>query len=75
MVVKINFDYPEMIWRMIVECWIHAAGFWLRNAGFWIEKLTGLMHLITKGLTNLYACEPFMNLVGGTGFEPVTSTV
>ncbi len=30
---------------------------------------------IKKGFTNIYARKPLLYLVGGTGFEPVTSTV
>ena len=30
---------------------------------------------IKKGLTSIYARKPLLILVGGTGFEPVTSTV
>ena len=30
---------------------------------------------IKKGLTSMYSYKPLLTLVGGTGFEPVTSTV
>jgi hypothetical protein len=30
---------------------------------------------IKKGLTSIYARKPLLIVVGGTGFEPVTSTV
>ena len=30
---------------------------------------------IKNGLTSMYAYKPLLILVGGTGFEPVTSTV
>ena len=64
-----------MVRRIIVGCWINAAGAWQLNAGFWIEKLKGLIQFNTKGLTNLDDCEPLDLLVGGAGFEPATSTV
>jgi len=40
-----------------------------------IHTPVGRQKPIKKGLTSLSACKPLSNLVGDTGFEPVTSTV
>jgi hypothetical protein len=40
-----------------------------------LYKDTCLQILIKKGLTGFNACKPLFSMVGGTGIEPVTSTV
>ena len=40
-----------------------------------ISKNLSSYATIKKGITNDYVCKPLILLVGGTGFEPVTSTV
>ncbi len=42
---------------------------------FWFYKGCCRKSHIIKGLTTPVDCKPFIYLVGGTGFEPVTSTV
>jgi hypothetical protein len=40
-----------------------------------LYKSVRLEKTIKKGLTTFDSCKPFVYMVGGTGFEPVTSTV
>jgi hypothetical protein len=40
-----------------------------------LYKKCCLKNTIKKGLTTFNSCKPLIIMVGGTGFEPVTSTV